>query len=133
VTFVPLKFVDAEAQMRGAPVVEESEAEDFFKREWLRSLFELAIERLRAECAAAGKTLQFQVFERHDVRWDEVGPAPSYADLAQEHGISETQVNNYLVFARKRFRQHVLDALAELAGSDEEFAAEAREVIPLRD
>lgn len=129
VKFVPLKFVDVEAQIRGAPAVGDAEAEDFFRREWVRSVFELAIERLRAECAATGKTVQFQVFERHDVRPAGAGPAPSYAELAREHGIRETQVTNYLAFARKRLRHHVLEALAQLAGSDDEFAAEAREVL----
>ena len=132
VTFVPLKFVDAEVQIRGAPAVADAEAEEFFRREWVRAVFELAIERLRAECAAAGKTVQFRVFERYDVRPEGTGPAPTYAELAREHGIPETQVTNYLAFARKRLRQHVLEALAELAGSDAEFAAEAREVLEFR-
>jgi hypothetical protein len=124
--------VDAEAQIRGAPAVPEAEAEGFFGP----GVDALAVRV--GDRAAAGRvrrdraTVQCRQFERHDVRPGGSGPAPGDAELAREHGIPETQVTNDLAFARKRFRRHVLDALAELGGSDDEFAAGAREVLAFR-
>jgi RNA polymerase sigma factor (sigma-70 family) len=103
--------------------------DELFRQEWIRSLFEQAIDRLRDECKAAGKETQFAVFEQYDV----VGPSspapPNYSTLAAEFGIPETQVTNYLAFARRRLRHHVLQTLAALTASDEELAAEAREIL----
>src|SRR5262245_30006312 len=105
------------------------EIDELFRQEWIRSLFEQAIDKLRDECVATGKDVQFAVFEKYDV----VGPSavtpPSYAGLAAEFGLPETQVTNYLAFARRRFRHHVVETLAALTANDEELAAEAREIL----
>ena len=106
-----------------------AEMDEMFRQEWIRALFEQAVDRLRDECTASGKTAQFGVFEKYDV----VGPSsptpPTYGELAAEFGIPETQVTNYLAFARRRLRHHVLETLAALTASDEELAAEAREIL----
>ena len=57
------------------------------------------------------------------------GARPSYADLAREMAIPETQVTNHLAWARREFRRLVLEALAEATGSEEEFRAEARRLL----
>jgi hypothetical protein len=41
----------------------------------------------------------------------------------------ETQITNYLAFARRRLRHHVLETLATLTATDDELAAEAREIL----
>ena len=45
------------------------------------------------------------------------------------NGIPETQVTNYLAWSRKNFRKHVLATLRALAGSDDEFRADAAELL----
>jgi RNA polymerase sigma factor (sigma-70 family) len=106
-----------------------AELEELFRQEWIRSLFERAVDQLRAECDAAGKAVQFAVFEMYDI----VGPSqrttPSYAELAAKHAVPETQITNYLAFTRRRLRHHVLEILATLTATDDELAAEAREVL----
>jgi hypothetical protein len=106
-----------------------AELEELFRQEWIRSLFERAVDQLRAECDASGKAVQFAVFETYDI----VGPSqrvtPSYAELAAKHSVPETQITNYLAFARRRLRHHVLETLATLTASDDELAAEAREIL----
>ena len=69
-------------------------AEDYFEKEWVRTLFGLAVERLRTQCHAAGKTTQFTVFERYDLGDEDA--RPSYAALAEEFRIAPTDVTNYL-------------------------------------
>jgi len=63
--------------------------EEIFFQEWRRQLFALAIEDLRAECAAAGKHAEWRVFEEYDLA---EADRPSYAALAQRHGVAVTTV-----------------------------------------
>ena len=102
--------------------------EDVFHREWVRQLFTLAVDRLRAECAGRGKQTQFAVFERYDL---EGGERPTYAQVAAEVGITVTDATNYLAAMRRRLRQMVLEELRNLTGSEREFRQEARAVLGL--
>jgi RNA polymerase sigma factor (sigma-70 family) len=101
--------------------------DDYFEKEWIRSLFALAVERLRVSCESAGKVTQFTIFEQHDLADDD--PRPSYADLASSFGVAVTDVTNYLSFARREFRRCVLEQLREMTGSDEEFRREAQALV----
>src|SRR5262249_31332583 len=100
--------------------------EDLFDKEWVRTLFALAVERLKNQCAVSGKMMSFQLFERYDLAEAE---APSYAALAREFRLSPTDVTNYLAFARREFRRSVLDQLREMTGSDDEFRREAHSLL----
>lgn len=119
---IALDFEEAEREL-GWSAPSES-VEDVFDREWIRSLFALALDRLRDRCDASGKSVHFQVFERYDLH-DE-GQKPSYAELAAEFSLAVTDVTNYLAFARREFRRAALDQLREMTGSDDEFRREAR-------
>lgn len=121
---VHLDFASAEAEIGGdASTVTP---EEYFQREWVRSMFALAIERLRARCDEEKKQMQFAVFEAYDL--DE-NPELSYRDLAVRFDIPETQVTNYLASMRRRFREVVLDALREVTATDAEFRAESRALL----
>lgn len=125
-TFLPLDFEGAEGELARAEPADAADPEATFHREWVRSLFELAVERLREECAGAGKQDHFRLFERYDLGADAQGSKPTYAELATELGLPLTQVTNHLAFARRSFRRIVLEELRALTGDDEEFRAEAR-------
>ena len=66
---------------------------------------------------------------RYDV--DEAADAgrPTYATLAGETGLRVTDVTNQLAWARRAFREIVLARLREVCASDEEFRAEARDLL----
>ena len=125
-----LDFAAAESELRaagpppagtGAP----GAAEAAFDAEWTRSLFALAIEALRRECDARGKSLHFRLFSRYDL--DDAGAdRPTYERLASEFGTTATTVTNHLAWARRELRRLVLETLRSLTGSDEEFRLEAR-------
>ena len=66
-----LDFEEAEHEL--AASTQTGSAEDYFEKEWVRTLFALAVERLRAQCQQAGKTTQFAVFERYDLGDEELG------------------------------------------------------------
>jgi len=100
--------------------------EEYFQREWVRSVFAVAVERLRARSLAEGKATQFAVFEAYDLDDDR---GVSYRELAVRFDIPETQVTNYLSAMRRRFREIVLDALREVTATDAEFRAESRALL----
>jgi RNA polymerase sigma factor (sigma-70 family) len=115
---IHLDFAAAEAEIAHgtAPVTPEQ----YFQREWARSVFSLAVERLQRRCAAEGKTAQYAIFEAYDLDDDRT---TSYRDLAARFGIPETQVTNYLSAMRRGFRAEVLEALRELTATDAEYHA----------
>ncbi|MEQ1692605.1 MAG: hypothetical protein ABMA00_15050 [Gemmatimonas sp.] len=100
-----------------------------FEREWARSVLTGAVEALRADCDTAGRGSTFAVFVAHDIDGADADSPPTYATLASHFGIPITQVTNYLNWARRRFREHVLSTLRALTTSDAEFRAEARALL----
>ncbi|HEX5723907.1 MAG TPA: sigma factor [Longimicrobiaceae bacterium] len=127
---LPLDFAGAEGELlRHDPPDPAADPDALFAREWSRSVFSLALERVRARCAAAGKTVPFALFERYDVAGADDPDRPTYAELAAAHGLPVTQVTNHLAAVRRLFRQAVLELLRELSGSDAEYRAEARELL----
>jgi len=109
----------------------ERSPEDFFEREWVRSVFSLAVTRLRDRTTASGQEKRFGVFSAFDLE-EAVGSAdarPSYQDLALRFGMTVVDVTNQLAAARRDFRRIILDLLRELTVSDAEFRAEARALL----
>lgn len=107
----------------------ESVMDELFEQEWIRSVLQIALDALRAEAQLTHRAAAFGIFERYDVLDNEDHARPTYAALAHEWNLPTTQVTNYLSWARKRFRQHVLDTLRRLTGSEEEFRDEVRTLL----
>jgi RNA polymerase sigma factor (sigma-70 family) len=122
---VVLDFEEAEHEL--AASAQTVSPEDYFEKEWVRTLFALAVERLRQQCQSAGKSAHFALFERYDL--GDSDARPSYAALAGEFSIAVTDVTNYLAFARREFRRAVLAQLRDMTGSDEEFQREAQSLL----
>jgi RNA polymerase sigma factor (sigma-70 family) len=108
VEHISLDFGEAENELFHQGGVSELTPEDFFEREWVRSLFSLAIEALRQHYAEKGNDVYFQLFELYDLREDEqhvdTGKV-SYASLADQFGLTSIDVTNYLAAARRQFRK----------------------------
>jgi RNA polymerase sigma factor (sigma-70 family) len=126
-----LDFDEAEREFARTAYSGPDTVEKQFEREWIRSLFALALECLRSECARSGKIVYFHLFERYDLAEDGDSRL-SYAQLAAEFGLSLSDVNNYLASARRQFRQCVLGQLREMTASEEEFQSEARALLGAR-
>ena len=130
---VSLDFDAAEAELgRAKPGLESiaspESIDDFLEKEFIRSLFAMAVDELRDLCASRGKQLHFRLFEMYDLESDGK-PAVSYADLAREFQIAPTDVTNHLAYARREFRRIALERLREMTGSEEEFRREARALL----
>jgi RNA polymerase sigma factor (sigma-70 family) len=125
---VALDFAAAEEELGAtaidpAKVASPESLEEFFEKEWVRSLFALAVEDLRKLCELRERARTFRLFEAYDLGDDE---KLSYEELSKDYGISVSDVTNALAWARREFRKIALDRLRELCGSEEEFHREAR-------
>ncbi|MGC2321451.1 MAG: hypothetical protein WA463_02365 [Terriglobales bacterium] len=126
---VALDFAAAESEL-GAGVLDPAQIaspeslEMFFEKEWVRSLFGLAVEELRQLCAANGRHTAYQLFEKYDL--EEESAYASYAELAQKFSMTASEVTNALAWARREFRRIALERLREMCASDAEFRREAR-------
>jgi RNA polymerase sigma factor (sigma-70 family) len=130
VSHLALDFAGAEEELGGATmdpaaIPSPESLEEFFEKEWVRGLFELAVEDLRKHCEANERERTFRLFEEYDLAEDE---SISYDKLAEEYGIAVTDVTNALSWARREFRRGALERLREICGSEEEFQREARSV-----
>lgn len=124
-----LDFEGAEGELRAAPAAAAADSlETYFEREWVRHLFGLALDALRAECAERGKEAHFRLFERWDLG-EGLNEPTSYEEMEREFGLTRNQVGNVLADCRRRLRRLILDRLRSITSSEEEFRAEARAVL----
>jgi RNA polymerase sigma factor (sigma-70 family) len=105
-----LDFAAAEHELAAHASATTLSPEEFFHREWVRSMFTMAVEAFRERCIESGRLVHFQLFERYDLNDENV----SYASLAKEFGLDVTTVNNYLAAARRDFRRIVLERMRDV-------------------
>jgi RNA polymerase sigma factor (sigma-70 family) len=118
----------AERELARDAGAETDDLEAWFHREWVRALFTRAVSALERRCREEGRAAAFTVFRRYDLE-EQDGGRPTYEALARELGIPATQVTNHLAAMRRELRKEVLGALRALTASDEEFRAEARDLL----
>ncbi|MBI2933607.1 MAG: sigma-70 family RNA polymerase sigma factor [Planctomycetes bacterium] len=99
--------------------------ETLFDREWMNTLVQHAMERVRQHFAAGGREGHFKMFESHDL----VPPAerPSYSALASQFGVSVPSVRNVLFAVREALRGELRKELAELTREKKDFDEEWEE------
>jgi RNA polymerase sigma factor (sigma-70 family) len=114
-TVLSLDFATAEGELREHPPSPGLSPEESFHREWIRSLFALALDDLRELCETRGKRSEFDIFSRYDL-----DDATSYSTLASEFAIPVTTVTNRLAWARREFRKLLLDRLHSVEGRESE-------------
>jgi RNA polymerase sigma factor (sigma-70 family) len=125
-----VELVEAELAQSTGDASTDAEAQ--FEREWMRSLFALALEDLRVASEDTPRDVDFQIFHRYDVLAPESGESLRYEDVAAEFGVPATKVTNALHGMRRRFREALLGRLREICASDEEFHDEARALLGAR-
>ena len=105
-----LDFAAAENELAAHSAASTLTPEEYFQREWVRSMFTIAVETFRQRCVESDRLVHFQIFERYDLNDDNV----SYASLAEEFGLDVSTVNNYLAAARRDFRRIVLEKMRDV-------------------
>jgi RNA polymerase sigma factor (sigma-70 family) len=129
VMILSLDFDSAESELRTSKRPAGNAIDDFFEKEWTRSLLSLAVESLEAEMLAAKKEAHFKIFQRYVLEEPDEPNKVSYKDLAHEFDLPVTSVTNYLAAARREFRRILLDKLRELTATEDEFRREARALL----
>ena len=126
--FDGFNFGAAEHELLEQALSSPPEAEEMFQREFVRALFDRAVESVRQDCATRHRELHWRLFERYDL-----SPAAdvSYAALAAEFDLTLGQVTGYLAQMRTAFRTHVVGALETLCLDRDEFRREARDLLGL--
>ncbi|HEX6104358.1 MAG TPA: sigma factor [Gemmatimonadales bacterium] len=125
-TMLPLEAAAAERDLAAAEEAPSTDPDTWFDREWVRSLFDVSVAALRQETAGTAREIRYRVFERHDLGPPPGGGRPGYRAVAEELGLTVSQVTNHLAWARRELRRLVLERLALLCGSDAELREEAR-------
>ena len=128
VTTVSLDFQTAEGEVQRRESTIPSDVDELFYQEWVRALFQRAVDDLRAWAHASGRAAMFEVFRRYDLI-DEADERPTYGVLGAELGLTTTSVTNHLAAMRKQFRKRVLERLREVTTTDDEFEAEAKRLL----
>jgi len=88
---------------------------------WRRELLERARQLLEAELTASGRATHWRLFAEYFLD-DEA--APDHRALASRHGITTTDVSNWLDHAKRRYRALLRALVAETVGSEEELQVE---------
>jgi len=99
-----------------------------FTRNWTKCLIENCLARLREECAALGKTSQYEAF-RTKYLWEDGGPPPSHQQIAQYLSVSPKDVENLLYRAKKRLRRIVREEVRNAMQADGDPDEEIRELM----
>ncbi len=131
IMLVPLDFETAEGEMATHEPAVEADVDEIFYREWVRVLLEKSVADLRRHAEGGGRPVMFEVFRRYDLL-DERETRPTYAELAQELGLTAATVTNHLAAMRRQFRTIILERLRELTSSEEEWEAEAARLLGRR-
>jgi RNA polymerase sigma factor (sigma-70 family) len=126
-----LDFPRAEQEIAAHGTSSDLSPEDYFHREWVRSLFTLTIETLRRDYTKSNRLVHFNIFEAYDLRDDEL-PKITYADLAKQFNLNTTDVNNYLAATRRDFRKVVLSKLREVTATEAEYQQEAKALLGIK-
>jgi RNA polymerase sigma factor (sigma-70 family) len=123
-----LDFISAADEFELRDQSSQLSPEDYFHREWVRSLFTRAVATLRDRYEARQRSVHFQLFEIYDLS-DEPNDQLSYSSLAERFNLDTVTVNNYLASTRRDFRKIVLELLRAITATEEEFRNESRALL----
>ncbi len=124
-----LDFDAIEEQGQELNLAAAQSPEAVFEKEWARSFFGLALDELERACEVKGRQTQFRLFARYYIEGADEAGKITYAQMAEQFGLSATQVTNYLALMRREFRNTLLAKLREITVNDAEFRREARALL----
>ncbi len=128
VTIRSLDYDAAEEEIARDADRPDQDLDGYFQQEWTRHVLELALNQLEAECARENREQAARLFRRH-LFAEENAPRPTFADLAREFGLTPTEVNAHVTWARRHFRTAFLENLRALTATEEEYHSEVRALL----
>lgn len=101
-----------------------------FERAWAQSLIARVLEALRLEMQGDGLATHYDIFLRRMIEPLLSGAEqPSHTELAQTHGLTEKEVSNRLVTAKRAYQRRLRAEIATYARSEEEIENEIRDIL----
>lgn len=101
-----------------------------FERAWAASLISRTIEALRVEMQGEDLATHYDIFLRRMIEPLLSGtPQPSHGELAQQHGLTEKEVSNRLVTAKRAYQRRLRAEIATYARSEAEIEDEIRDIL----
>lgn len=107
--------------------VPDGDAEEVFDAAWLQAILESALAELSETLNADGREIEVRLLREVDV--DPLpGESPSYAELAERHGMTVQAVKSGLDHARRSLRRLVESRVRDSCRTDEDAAREMEEL-----
>ena len=103
-----LDFRGADRESAPVPIAAGETPEEYFDRAWARSVLDASLSELQKFFDAQGKPEAFRAFELFCLA---EGKPPTYREIAEQLGVSEKQVDNFIYAARREFREIVTDTV----------------------
>ena len=112
------------------PADEKSETpEEVFHRVWLRDILLQSFEAFQQECQATGKEVHLDVFRRCIFEFALAGSErPARSVLADEWHLTEKEISNRLLAARRAFHRILRDEIRFRVFSEQDVAGEMQDV-----
>jgi RNA polymerase sigma-70 factor (ECF subfamily) len=124
-TILSIDDKDAETRYACEPA-DHSTPEALYERRWATTLLDQAMERLRADYAASGKSTLFAALQGHLSGAERLVP---YAKLGASLGMSEGAVKAAVHRLRKRYGELLRAEIADTVSGPEEVEEEIRNLI----
>jgi RNA polymerase sigma factor (sigma-70 family) len=96
-----------------------------FEKQWARTTFEVAEEKLRQQYAASGQAIHFEAFRSY---LEVAAEPPPYAEVAAALEMNEAAVKTAVHRVRRRFGRVLREQIADTVAGAKETAAWQREV-----
>ncbi len=103
-----------------------TDPEHAFDKTWAITVAKQAIEHVRERYKARGRERQFRVYELYDLQ--PTSDKPTYARIAEEIDISESDVRNQLFAVRQEIMAEIRQELSRTVSSGEELEGEWNEL-----
>ena len=112
-----------EGRLGGLVAGDDDPPEVEFDRQWVRQVFRLARERMAERYRSQGREVAFEVFRRFVLE-----PGASHRELAEEYGLSPSQVNNHVSRGKASFERILREVVADSVSSAEAVGSEMDEL-----
>ncbi len=124
----PLRLDPPGDAARLDPPSNDLRPEEVLDQEWKRAVIQEATRRLLGRYEQEGRQKYSEVFRRY-VLADDSESRPTYQTVAQELGLAESDVGNYLAHARRRLKDLFREVVADTVSTPEALDAELTELL----
>jgi RNA polymerase sigma factor (sigma-70 family) len=122
---ISLDWAGAEGRFQREPA-DEASPDRLFERRWAMTLLDRALDQLRAECGAEGRSDLFEQLQ--DFVTGEKGPI-SYSEAAARLGMSLSAVKSAILRLRRRYHELVREEVSQTVSRPDEVEEELRYLI----